>query len=71
MTHKLILLSSFATIAEAELAQNILRANNIPSVLQRGNMGVATQFSGWAGDAKVYVREMDLACAREITPQAE
>lgn len=62
----LVLLRNFSTLSEAELAKNLLEANGIRSMIQKGDIGAATRFSGAAGDANLFVKKEDYENALEI-----
>ncbi|HDH31278.1 MAG TPA: hypothetical protein ENH26_00705 [Candidatus Wolfebacteria bacterium] len=64
--NNLIFLKNFATYSEAELAKNLLENNDIKSMLQKGDIAVAGEFSGYAGDANLFVLEKDHNKAKEI-----
>lgn len=66
MSNDLIFLKHFSTVSEAELGRNILESNGIKSILQRGNQGAAARFSGWAGDANLFVLKKDHNQAKDI-----
>lgn len=61
-----IFLKNFATYSEAELAKNTLEASGVKSMVQKGNMGAAGEFSGFAGDADLFVLAKDLDEAKEV-----
>ncbi|MFH0819447.1 MAG: hypothetical protein V1892_00255 [bacterium] len=63
----LIFLKNFATYSEAELARNFLKANGFKSVvIQKGNIAAASLFTGWTGDADVFVLRKDYNRAKEL-----
>lgn len=61
-----IRLCSYFTLAEAELNRNLLEKEGIKAGVQRGNLGVASEFSGGAGDAYIVVCRKDLEKASEV-----
>jgi len=64
--NKIVRLCSYFTRAEAELNRNLLKKAGIDSAIQRGNLGVAAEFSGSAGDAYILVKRKDFKKAREV-----
>lgn len=62
----LFFIKNFSSIPEAELARQILRSNGIESMIQRGNSGAASEFSGSGGDAGLYVVKKNIGKAMEI-----
>ena len=59
-------LKSFSTYSEAELVKNILEKEGIHSVIQKGDLAAGTDFSGYAGNAELYVSEKNFEKAKEI-----
>ena len=66
MEDNLALLKNFSSLAEAELIKNLLEKEGVKSMIQRGESGAATEFSGAAGDADLFVKKDDFDKAREI-----
>ena len=62
----LVFLKNFSTLSEAEMAQDMLEQAGIHSVIQRGNLASAAQFSGAAGDADLFVLKNNLEQAQRI-----
>lgn len=59
-------LKNFATYSEAELGKNYLEKEGINSVIQKGDLAAGADFSGYAGNAELYVNEKDFERAKEI-----
>lgn len=62
----LILLKNFSSIPEAELAKQLLNSERIKSMIQKGNIGVASEFTGSVGDANLFVVKRDVEKAKKI-----
>jgi hypothetical protein len=68
---KEILIKSFSSYTEAEAAKNFLEKHGIHSVLQRGRTAAATEFTGFSGEADLFVLPSDIARVREILGEEE
>ncbi|OGF65348.1 hypothetical protein A2Z53_02440 [Candidatus Giovannonibacteria bacterium RIFCSPHIGHO2_02_42_15] len=68
---KLIKIKNFGSIAEAELARNFLKENGIESVVRRGDLAAAGEFTGAIGDADLLVSEENIKKAEEILKNGE
>jgi len=63
---KLMKIKNFGSIVEAALARNLLKTKGIESVVGKGNLGTAGEFTGAVGDADLFVSENKLEKARKI-----
>ena len=63
----LIIVHSYATRPEAELAVSALEAADIPAMIQADSVGGMREHLAWSGAGfKIFVREEDLDAAREV-----
>ena len=62
----LILLKNFSSIPEAELMKQFLDSEGIKSMIQKGNIGVASEFTGSVGDADLFVMKRDIEKAKKV-----
>lgn len=64
---KLVVLNSYGSRPEAELAKGALEAAGIPAMTQGDTVGGMREHIAWSGAGfRVLVREEDLAAAREV-----
>jgi len=52
-----VLLKNFATYADAMLVKEILENKGIKSGIQKGSLNTLGEFTGWVGDADMFVLE--------------
>ena len=69
----LVVVQSYASRSEAELAKGALEAAGIPAMIQSDSVGGMREHLAWSGAGfKILVREEDVTDAREVlTPQSE
>lgn len=71
-SHSMTKLTSFLTIAEAQLCQAVLNQRGIESYLEdEGSVGVNWLWSNAVGGVKVLVASEDLQAAKEVLASAE
>ena len=64
---KLVLVATYGTRAEAELAKGALEDAGIPAMLQADTAGRMREHLAWSGPGfQVWVREKDLSSANEF-----
>jgi hypothetical protein len=63
---KIISLKSFSSIAEAELAKNLLESSGIKCVIQKGGTNASAAYLGDSVGADLYVSEKDLEQANNL-----
>jgi len=63
---KNVRLRNFGTYAEAELAKNLLKKFGIIAWVQKGNLNAPGEFTGFVGDADLFIFENDFQKAKEI-----
>jgi hypothetical protein len=64
---KLVLVATYGTMAEAQLAQGALEDAGIPAMVQADTAGRMREHLAWSGAGfRVLVRERDLFSAREF-----
>ena len=64
---KLVVLNSYGSRAEAQLAKGALEAAGIPAMTQADTVGGMREHIAWSGGGfQVLVREEDAAAAREV-----
>jgi hypothetical protein len=64
---KLVVVNSYGTRAEAELAKGALEAADIPAMIQADTVGGMREHIAWsAGGFQVLVSEEDADAAREV-----
>jgi F420-dependent methylenetetrahydromethanopterin dehydrogenase len=70
---KLVIVQSYGSHPEAELAKGALESAGIPAMIQADTAGGMREHLAWSGEGfKILVREEDLSAAREVlTPQAD
>lgn len=61
-----VLLQNFANYSEAMMAKEVLEKNGIKSIIQKGNLNAASEFTGWSGDADLFVLESNIEEAKKI-----
>ncbi|MDO8424481.1 MAG: DUF2007 domain-containing protein [bacterium] len=61
-----ILLKSFSSVMEAELAKNLLQTSGISSVVQKKGLEWAEGAGGDVAGADLFILEKDAARAKEI-----
>jgi len=69
----LVVVQSYASRPEAELAKGALDAAGIPAMIQSDSVGGMREHLAWSGAGfKILVREEDVTDSREVlTPQSE
>ena len=64
---KLVVVNSYGSRAEAELAKGALEAAGIPALTQADTVGGMREHIAWSGAGfQILVREEDAAAAREV-----
>ena len=62
----LVILGTFASDAEAQIAQAVLDANGVPSTILTDNAGGMMPWLQWLHPVRLAVRASDAALAREL-----
>jgi hypothetical protein len=62
----IVVLATFASDAEAEIAQAVLEANGVPSTIIRDNAGGMMPWLQWLHPVRLAVRADDERLAREL-----
>jgi hypothetical protein len=64
---KLVVVNSYGSRAEAELAKGALEASGIPAMTQADTVGGMREHIAWSGAGfQILVREEDASAAREV-----
>jgi hypothetical protein len=63
---KVVLLKNFSNYSEAMMIKELLEKQGIKSMIQKGDLNAASEFTGWTGDANIFVPENKFEEAKSI-----